>query len=455
METDSSLKIDLKLFASYFVPMLLSFIGSRLIAQTDIIMLSPLGADAVGAYSVPSRVMLLDAIVALALGPVVSIAMAKAKRTDEREKVIRGVLSISIYLGLALTLSGLLLYEHIVDYLISDVRVAVLAQDAVFYLTMAIPLRMAQFLGLMLIHGDGRGKVIVPLVLFTIAVNGGLNWLFIYQLGFGFSGCYFATIVSTAIELSIILSLINYPGMWRSLLRMPDKRWVFEMARKGGAEWGRLVSYQTVGLVTLAIFAIDHEGTGRLEVFTLATEMQALLLMPMIAVMRSTAIILASRPLLHSLHQIFTSMRDVVTAGLLATSVFALVLLGVDDHFWQRLYGVSAAASGWWHPFLVILAATMPLNLVNSFQRGAWQARERYTFIFAVDFCVQWLIFLPCIFIGIYLSNAWLTWAGWIFSEIATAFVYFIKRRDLVAGRDFGFAGDTAVIAQTSNAGGG
>jgi Na+-driven multidrug efflux pump len=365
------------------------------------------------------------------------------------------VLSISVYLGLALTLSGLILYPYVVEYLISDNRVADLAQDAVFYLTMAIPLRMAQFLGLMLIHGDGRGKVIVPIVIFTIAANAALNWLFIYLLEFGFTGCYFATIVTTAIELAIILWLLNYPGMWRSLLSMPNRRRIFDMARKGGAEWGRLVSYQAVSLVTLAIFAMNHEGSGRLEVFTLATEMQALLLMPMIAAMRSTAIILASRQLIQSLRQIAISMRDVMVVGFLVTSVLALLLLVPDDRFWQRLYGVSAAASAWWYPFLVVLAVTMPLNMVNSFQRGAWQARERYAFLFIVDFFVQWLILLPCVYIGIYFGSAWLTWSGWIFSEIATALVFILKRRDLVTEAEFVVENDTTVIAQSANASGG
>ncbi|MCG7983201.1 MAG: hypothetical protein JAY90_10695 [Candidatus Thiodiazotropha lotti] len=454
MEANSWVKVDLKLFASYFGPILLTFIGSRFIAQTDIIMLSPLGSDAVGAYSVPSRVMLLDMIVALALGPVVSVTMAKAKYSEQRCEVINGVFSVSIFLGLSLMLAGLLIYPYIVDNLVSEKNTASLAQEAVFYLTLAIPLRLAQFLGLMLIHGDGRGKVIVPLVLFTIIANAGLNWLFIYLMEFGFSGCYFATILTTAIELAIIILILSDPGKSGSLLCIPKWNWIIEMARKVGAEWGRLVSYQAVSLVTLAVFAMNYNREGQLEVFTLASELQALLLMPAIAVMRSTAIILASQQLAQSLSQIIVSMRDILTMGFMICFALAGLLLLTDEDQWRHIYGISNAALDWWHPFLVVLALTMPISLFNSIQRGAWQAIERYNFLFAVDFVVQWLVLLPCVIIGVYLANPWLTWAGWPLSELIASLAYVLRRRDLIARHEPSNMIDTPLMAQSSGVNG-
>ncbi|MCG8487252.1 MAG: hypothetical protein MI756_07260 [Chromatiales bacterium] len=448
------MKVDLKLFASYFGPILLSFIGSRFIAQTDIIMLSPLGSDAVGAYSVPSRVMLLDMIVALALGPVVSITMAKARCSEQRQEVINGVFSIGIFLGLILMLAGLLIYPYIVDNLVSDKNTASLAREAVFYLTLAIPLRLSQFLGIMLIHGDGRGKVIVPLVLFTIIANAGLNWVFIYLLGFGFSGCYFATILTTAVELAIIILLISDQGKRGSLLCIPRWNWVIELARKGGPEWGRLVSYQAVSLVTLAVFAMNYNREGQLEVFTLASELQTLLLMPTIAVMRSTAIILASRQQVQSLFQIIVSMRDILIMGLFLSLALAVLLLFATDDQWRHIYGISNGALVWWHPFLAVLAITVPISLFNSIQRGAWQAAERYSFLFTVDFIVQWLVLLPCVIVGVYLGNPWLTWAGWPLSEVIAALAYVLRRRDLTTHQESFNTIDAPLVAQTSGVSG-
>jgi Na+-driven multidrug efflux pump len=73
----------------------------------------------------------------------------------------------------------------------------------------------------------------------------------------------------------------------------------------------------------------------------------------------------------------------------------------------------------------------MPINYVNSLQRGVWQSRERYAFLFFVDFIVQWFILLPCVFVGIYFGNAWLTWMGWLIAEVTIAIVFFIGRRDV------------------------
>jgi Na+-driven multidrug efflux pump len=394
-------------------------------------MLSPLGADAVGAYSVPSRVMLLDMIVALALGPVVSVIMAKANQTGEQEKVINNVLSLGLFFGIFLALCGLLIYPQIVEYLVADNEVASLSQQAVFYLTLAIPIRLMLFLGFMLIHGDGRGKAIMPLVFITIVLNGVLNWLFIYQMEFGFKGCYSATIITSMVELLIVLYLLSRSGSRLLMLGIPDKHWVLDILRKGGAEWGRLVSYQVVSLVLLALFAMDHGQAVQLEIFTLSTELMALLFMPMIAAMRSTAIILASLPQLQSQSQIFRSLRHVAISGLSITFIFGLLILIAEDQVWSRLYGISSTAFVWWHPFLVVLAVTMPINYVNSLQRGVWQSRERYAFLFFVDFIVQWFILLPCVFVGIYFGNAWLTWMGWLIAEVSIAIVFFIGRRDV------------------------
>lgn len=71
--------VNLKVFASAYGVMLFSFIASRLLLQTDLFMLSALGPDATAAFAIPVRVMFIDIIFAMALGPVVLVAIGKEK----------------------------------------------------------------------------------------------------------------------------------------------------------------------------------------------------------------------------------------------------------------------------------------------------------------------------------------------------------------------------------------
>lgn len=72
-----SKSLNLAAFWKAYFAVFLSFVTSRLLLQTDILMLTPLGLEATAAFAVPGRLMVIDAIIAFALGPVISVAISR------------------------------------------------------------------------------------------------------------------------------------------------------------------------------------------------------------------------------------------------------------------------------------------------------------------------------------------------------------------------------------------
>ncbi|MCU7926980.1 MAG: polysaccharide biosynthesis C-terminal domain-containing protein [Candidatus Thiodiazotropha sp. (ex Dulcina madagascariensis)] len=423
--------LETKNFFRIFFPMMLSFVSSRLITQTDLIMLSPLGESAVAAYSIPTRVMLFDLIVALALGPVVSVAIAKLTKIEDRRILIKNAISTAMYLGSILMLIGLMVYPYIVASIVGNQHVETLANGAVLYLTLSIPIRLTQFIGAMVLYGSGRGKEITPYILGAVIVNAALNWLFIYYLQFGFEGCYIATILTSIFELYVTLHLLSKDIRVFQIFKLPDIGWIKSVLDKIGSEWGRLVSFQIVNMTMLGLFAINSDWVSRLSAFSIAVDLQAFMLMPLIATMRSVAIALAARPELKSAYYIYRSLSRITLGGLMVVIPVAVIfaLFGVSAG--RVLYGLSAEAMTWWIPFVFITSLLLPLYFWNALQRGAWQSQGRFSFIFMVEAFTQWALLLPIMYIGLKLGNPWMSWSGILIAEIVIAVMLYSQRRQL------------------------
>jgi len=425
------MSLDLRKFGQILVPILLAFVSSRLITQTDLLMLAPLGQESVGAYSIPARIMLVDMIVALALGPILSVSIAKAITLTVQREIVRNSISLGLYLGAILAAIGLLIYPLMVQAAVESTIVAELARGAILYLTLAIPVRLTLFIGLMLLYGAGRGREITPFVLFSIVLNAGLNWLFIYHLQWGFKGSYVATVLTSFFELVVILKLLTQGLSIKEYLRPPNLTWLKGTFRQVGAEWGRLISLQLVNFAMLSLFATNESWGERLSVFAVAMEVQAFLLMPMIATMRAVSIVLAAEQGLQNSSQLYRALTAVAVAGILITISVAGVLVVSGEFLGPWLYGFGHGAITWWQPFIVVMAVTVPIYYLNALQRGAWQSREKFGFLFLVDGATQWLLLIPFAYVGLKLGNPWLTWGGLLVVEISVAVILYVFRDHL------------------------
>ena len=271
----------------------LCFITSRLLLQTDILMISPLGPEATAAFSVPGRLMVIDAIIAFALGPVVSVAVSRENQSQKKHAVIRSSLGFTFVLSLFLVCIGFLLYPIAVDNFVVDSRTKSLALDAVFWMTLSIPIKLLVFITTMCLFACEQGHRVSIIYVVTLTANALLNWLLIYHLNFGFSGSYIATVIVSVLELAWLLWLTARLTEGWPFSRF-QWQWLQKIIQQAGAEWGRLVSWQAEGIIILALLASKMEWFPIFSAFGVISEFSALLLMPLIALMRTTAMQIAA-----------------------------------------------------------------------------------------------------------------------------------------------------------------
>lgn len=421
--------IDFPRLWTVFWPILLTFIGGRLVLQTDLIMVSRLGQSATAAFGIPLRIMLLDTILAFALAPVVAVLVAERREPGERAWVVRQALSLAAVLGVALVGAGLLVYPYAVRLVTADEEVVRLAQGAVFWLTLAIPLRLVDFVGGMSLHGLGRGRRVIPVKLAEIGINAALNWLLVYKLEFGFPGCYLGTLIASAVSVCWVLSILRSEIGPGPMLAVPDAAWARSTMSKAAVEFGRLVSEKTVAFLTLWIFASGQGGVARLSAFSVAMEFQMLIFMPMIALMRATAISLSAEGAKTDLGGLYRSIRGVAVPGAAACAAVGALIGVFGGRIGWHLYRLDPAAMDWWIPMTAAFAVWLPMRFLDALQRGAWQSKKLFKEITVRETAVGWIFLLPCLFVAVRAQSPWLAWGTLLAGESLVALLLLVAAR--------------------------
>lgn len=422
--------MTLNKFLKTYWPLLVSFIGGRLILQTDLMMISTLGESATAAFAIPLRIMVLDMVAAFAFAPVVSVAVGAAATERDKGLIVRRALLLCVPMSLVLTIAGLFLYLRLIPFFTRDAAVAGMASDAVIWLTFAIPARLTMFVASMAIHGLGRGKSLFALNAAEVILNVLLNAALMFGFGFGFKGAYIGTFIISYAGLFWSLSLLKPWIFGEGPRAVLELRWIKELLAPAGAEVGRIASERLAALAVLAIFSAAA-STALLSAFAVAMEAQFLLLMPLVAVMRAAAVSLAGGEARTG--DPYAGLGPVLRAGLAAAVIVSVLLLGAGMSFGPRAYHLSEEAARWWYPFVVYLALCLPLKFADSLQRGAWQSRRRFDVVSLVDTIGQWVVLVPAVFIGVRLNSPWLTWGGFLAFDVCAAGALYSLRGRLVA----------------------
>lgn len=143
-------------------PMVVASVMGQAIAQTDLWVISTLGEQAVAAAAVPQRLLLLDSITAMAMGPVVGLSVAGAVSAHARRRAVQGGLVGATAAGLLIAAVGLAVLPFLVDTLVAAPAVRDHTRSALWWLLIATPVRLAQFVGAMALFALRRSRPSSP-----------------------------------------------------------------------------------------------------------------------------------------------------------------------------------------------------------------------------------------------------------------------------------------------------
>jgi len=420
MDQTVSRQINLSEFWKAYASVLISFITSRLLIQTDMVMVAPLGSAATAAFAVPGKLMVIDAIFAFALGPVISVAVSREKEEAKKNKSIVSALGFTLALSTLLTVLGLLCYPTMIDYLIGDKEVGRLAHANVFWMTLSIPVRLLTFISTMCLFASGRGRQVSYVYAITLTANAVLDWFLIYKLNYGFAGAYISTFLVSSIEL-VWLIYITYSLVKQFPFGQFDFGWVKSIGGKISAEWLRLMSWQAEGLVVLALLASRSDWSQPFSAFGVTSEFTTLLLMPLLALMRTSAMQLAAANPDNHLGVARQLIRPVRNVAFISTVLVGLTIAVMSTAIGKYIYHLDGLRLEWWRAFSVTYGICFPVYAYSYVQRSCYQACNMFSEVTRIEMLVTWLLFIPTLYFSLVRSAPALFFFGYIGKEMLIA----------------------------------
>jgi Na+-driven multidrug efflux pump len=419
----------LKSIISLYIPLLFSFLSARAIAQTDLVMLNSFGPVFVAAHAIAMKLMIIDTLVAMAIGPAAAL-MVSQEEIHSRHKILKNLIPFIFYLGVFLVVIGLLIYPMLADLTVGDSQVKKIARISIAANTLTILPRLLFFVASLIANLYGKGKRIVMIGIFSICINGILNFIFMYPLRLGFVGCYVSTFLTSALQAGVLLHLI--PGLgWKSLVTIPCFEWCQRFVKRVLPEFAR-VSSGTLSIAALAAIFAHRAPLGPLTAFGVVTELHLLISMPLVALMRSVSLEVAP------LKKYFTHSQHIVAFGPLYMIVGGLSLLGASliwgmtDWMATHIYALQGSAASWFSTYSHTMALALPFWAIHYLFQGVLQGRQEYRMMALADGVIQWVFMLPICAIGLLTDNQQIVWLGYVFGAALPGYVAvtFIKIKE-------------------------
>lgn len=386
-------------------PIMLASVMGQTIAQTDLWVVSRLGEEAVAAAALPGRLLLVDSLTAMAMGPVVGLLVAGAATAHARRRAVQGGLAGATLLGAVIGALGLVLMPWVADALIAAPAVRDHAESALFWLLVATPFRLAQFVGAMVLFALRRGRPLLRLYAAAVVLNAALDVWFVYGLGLGFSGVYASTCAIAVLEWVATLWLLRDHLAVRT--RAAEiLRWLRQAARNMATEWLNALSRFGFELVLVVLLAARAAWSGQLAGFSAGLVLVAAMLVPVGALANATGMVAAADE---------TSAREWAALrrrfALVSSAVAgALLVAALGPGAW--LYGLRGEAAHWLGALIACQAVALPFRVLAAVSEGRHKAAGRFGTVLRGRLVQEFALALPLFLVGLLLDSAVLACSG-------------------------------------------
>jgi Na+-driven multidrug efflux pump len=259
------------------------------------------------------------------------------------------------------------------------------------------------------------------LYIVMLPANAALNWVFIYDAALGFVGAYIATCIVSIIQLAWFLYLLaclvrGFPFSGFSW------QWLTKIALQLGAEWGRLLSWQAEGLLILILLASKVEWLPVLSAFSVISEFSALLLMPLIALMRTSAMqIAAINPGSTTLRESWLLLKSVRAWACVITAVFGISLIFLSNTLGIYAYHLEAERLLWWNTFLLVYGIVLPCFAYSHLIHGCYHACGNFSRVAITQVVVTWSMFMPLVWVALHQGKPLMFFIAFALKEVLVA----------------------------------
>jgi len=385
-----------QLFWQGFPALVVAFSVAQLSLQVDVAMLAQRSPSLPGAYVMLTRLVLVDLVIMMAYGAVISVAVANGARRGDADLISRWAMGLAGMIGLLLLAAGWIVYPILVPWVAGgkEELVALLAFAIPWFATGA-PFRMLNTCAAFVLHGTQQTARVVRWKVYEVGGKVAMNIVFLDLLDAGFAGCFMASLLVHAISSAwVLMHLRKQTGGYPAL---PPLGWSSEQIVKSAWEAQRILSMQLLGLLSVSLFTspwLSTVTTARLDAFGAGLTMAMLVFAPLVAFSRFLAI----RFSMLTLSETSRLMRQLFSHGVPTACAVALVLAVGQQWLGLTIYAQQGV---WWSAFVWSLALSLPIRLAANVLRAALQSRGGFNVVAKADSLLGWGLGLPLIAIGL------------------------------------------------------
>gem|GEM_PF-2317719 len=393
-----------KTFFRVFFGFLLSFSISRLINQTDLIMISAFGKNAIAAYVIPLDLMFIDTLFSLSITPIITLRMSEATKGGIVEDTKIQMLGVGIITGLGLMIVCLIIYPLIFNFYRLSPEVRRLGFTFLFLMTISIPVRFTMFVESLILHSLNLGKKVVLNNLILFILNIIFNWIFMYSLKFGAIGNYISTVFVSTVGMINLYFRLNVP--FERLMNVLTRNWrgvvglIFNNASYLG--WETIRSTSEKILPTVLLYIVSKNWGEFLPLYSITSQWRVLFSMIPVAVLRGLPVAMNLTEMEKVHLSKYENKRFLIQFSLSIFSIFSIIAF-VPILFSGKILYAFYNLSGKpyleiWNTFLIwwLFIFVMMINSAVWIGYAYW--KKEFKRFAIIDIIADWVIFLPLFF---------------------------------------------------------
>lgn len=376
------------IYLSVLCSFMLNTICSRIVDQTDLIMMKKIGEHSAAALITLKNFTFIDFIVALTFVPLFSVMIRKGNSVENKIELLRAYSRKYFQIVTGTFLFCAIFYPVLIRFCVSDLNLRKLCFIFLVPVILNLPGKMLQFYGTSILCSFNKAKYVSIIWICITILNMIFNILFISL--FGNVGCLISTVVLTLIICFIIYYILQ--KNFQIFSKTENKIRFSEIKTPILSEGARIVIEKTTGY--LSFFAILHFSSVQIINWTgIIAEIMNLLLVPLIASMRSSTISFSEG------QDYKKEIKSKIYFNLVISILLSALFLIFFKFILINLYDIENLNSLFFLLFRILTPIILMLNSLSSIYIGFLQFKLQQKFYFKVNSIINWAVSLPLFYI--------------------------------------------------------
>jgi len=356
--TDEFVKNPKKALFTLAFPVLIAMFVQTMYNIIDTAFVGRLGADAIAAltFTFPLFFVLvsINSGLGIGMGSRISRLLGAKKKKEAENTAVHGLI-ISLFLAALVLITGITAQDAIFSLFGASGNVLMLAKDYMSIILYGVCIMFPVYVINNMFVSQGDTKTPMKVQITGLIVNIILDPIFIYVLGYGIKGAAIATVIALAIPLTMNIYFLKKKSYLK--VRISSFKYSYKVVKEifsVGAPASLMMLIVSIYVIFLNK-AMAHFGTDYVAAFGLASRLESLVVLPIVAFSMSTVTLVG---MFYGAKR-YDLVKNIVWCSMRICTFLALVLGSIFFAFPSLFFRIFTSEVN----LLAIASAYMRLNV--------------------------------------------------------------------------------------------